>query len=76
MLEHVDENSLSTCKQALCVLQLVIVSMKLTGLDPDTRYYYQVGNPDDGASEIMSFSTKDGNLVFAVSEKKSFFLLC
>ncbi|XP_068693924.1 acid phosphatase type 7-like isoform X2 [Montipora foliosa] len=43
-----------------------IHNVKLTGLDPDTRYYYQVGNPDDGASEIMSFSTKEDNLVFAV----------
>jgi len=39
----------------------------LTGLEPNTRYYYQVGVPDNGTSEVMSFQTKDGNLVFAVS---------
>jgi len=33
----------------------------------DTRYFYQVGIPDNGSSEIMSFSTQAGNLVFAVS---------
>ena len=44
-----------------------LFSSKLTGLELNTRYYYQVGVPDNGTSEVMSFSTKDGNLVFAVS---------
>lgn len=43
-----------------------IHNVKLTGLEADTRYYYQVGIPDNGSSDIMSFSTQDGNLVFAV----------
>ncbi|XP_020628911.1 acid phosphatase type 7-like isoform X2 [Orbicella faveolata] len=43
-----------------------IHNVKLTGLEPNTRYYYQVGVPDNGTSEVMSFQTKDGNLVFAV----------
>lgn len=41
--------------------------IKLTGLEPNTRYYYQVGVPDNGTSEVMSFFTKEGNPVFAVS---------
>lgn len=40
----------------------------MTGLELDTRYYYQVGVPDNGTSDVMSFQTKDGNLVFAVSK--------
>ena len=46
---------------------ILVTSLKLTGLKPDTRYYYQVGVPDNGTSEVMSFFTKDGDLVFAVS---------
>ena len=44
-----------------------VYTQKLTGLAPNTRYYYQVGVPDNGTSEVMSFLTKEGNLVFAVS---------
>lgn len=44
-------------------------AIKLTGLEPNTRYYYQVGVADNGTSEILSFQTKDGNLIFAVSTK-------
>ena len=44
-----------------------VYSQKLTGLAPNTLYYYQVGVPDNGTSEVMSFSSKEGNLVFAVS---------
>ena len=44
-----------------------VYSQKLTGLALNTIYYYQVGVPDNGTSEVMSFSTKEGNLVFAVS---------
>ena len=40
----------------------------MTGLEPNTRYYYQVGVPENGTSDVMSFQTKDGNLVFAVSK--------
>ncbi|KAL9987626.1 hypothetical protein ACROYT_G001967 [Oculina patagonica] len=43
-----------------------IHNVKLTGLEPNTRYYYQVGDPSNGTSEVMSFQTKDGNLVFAI----------
>ncbi|KAM7438504.1 hypothetical protein ABFA07_012029 [Porites harrisoni] len=43
-----------------------IHNVKLTGLAPNTLYYYQVGVPDNGTSEVMSFSSKEGNLVFAV----------
>ncbi|XP_067016547.1 acid phosphatase type 7-like isoform X1 [Acropora muricata] len=46
--------------------KFTIHNVKLTGLKSNTRYYYQVGNPDNGCSEIFSFSTKDGNLIFAV----------
>ena len=41
--------------------------IKLTGLELNKRYYYQVGVPDNGTSDVMSFFTKDGNPVFAVS---------
>ncbi|RMX42635.1 hypothetical protein pdam_00010287 [Pocillopora damicornis] len=43
-----------------------IHNVKLTGLEPNTRYYYQVGVPDNGTSEVMSFFTKEGNPVFAI----------
>lgn len=52
----------------------IIVFFKLTGLEINTHYYYQVGVPDNGTSEVMSFSTKDGNLVFAVSTRILFFV--
>jgi len=45
--------------------------MQLTGLEPNTRYYYQVGVPDNGTSEVMTFQTKEGNLVFAVSSVRT-----
>ena len=44
-----------------------VFSIKLTGLELNTHYYYRVGVPDNGTSKVMCFSTKDGNLVFAVS---------
>lgn len=44
----------------------MIHNVKLTGLELNKRYYYQVGVPDNGTSDVMSFFTKDGNPVFAI----------
>ena len=42
------------------------VAFKLTGLNPDTTYYYRVGAPGSKQSEVFEFSTNEGNLVYAV----------
>jgi len=38
----------------------------ITGLTPESRYYYRVGSDTDGWSKVFSFSTKTKNITYAV----------
>lgn len=44
--------------------ELVINNVKLTDLEANTRYYYQVGSTN--VSDVFSFSTNEEKLIFAV----------
>ncbi|XP_032237030.1 acid phosphatase type 7 [Nematostella vectensis] len=46
--------------------QFSIHNVKLTGLQPNTKYYYKVGDVNQTMSDTFSFSTKENNIIYAV----------